>query len=303
MKIYKRIPKNFEIGKYFKKNDFLLYEGDAKNLFKDANEDPFIDFLVTSPPYNIGKSYERVAPLEEYFFNQKSILWELDKYIKDNANICYQIGNFINKDGSIFPLDFGFYKIFEELGYTLKNRIIWHFGHGFHAKKRFSGRYETILWYSKGKESTFNLDNIRVPSKYPGNTYYKGPKKGKKSSHDYGKNPSDLWIDIPHVRGNHVEKTYHPCQFPIALIQRLLRGLTNENDVVLDPFMGVGSAGAACAIEKRKFIGCDLESSYVKTAEQRINDALQGELKYRPLEKPIYDHKQSNLWKKFQKEK
>ena len=84
---------------------------------------------------------------------------------------------------------------------------------------------------------------------------------------------------------------------------KITQGLTNENDIVLDPFMGVGTAGAACAIEKRKFIGCDLDSSYVKTAEQRINDALKGELKYRPLEKPIYDHKQSNLWKKFQKEK
>ena len=110
-------------------------------------------------------------------------------------------------------------------------------------------------------------------------------------------NPSDVWLDIPHVVGNHVEKTDHPCQFPIALIVRLVRALTNEKDVVFDPYMGVGSAGAAANIENRKFIGADLDHNYVVTAKERIKNVFNGTIKYRPLSKPIFDHKLSPLSK------
>ena len=183
------------------------------------------------------------------------------------------------------------------MGYKLVNRIIWTFGHGFHATKRLSGRHEVILWYVKGNEYTFNLDGMRRPSKYPRKTYYRGPKKGQISSNIKGKNASDLWDDIPHVVGNHVEKTDHPCQFPIALPLRLIRGLTNKGDVVFDPYMGVGSAGAAALMEDRKFIGAEIDTNYVKTAKKRMIAAKKGELEYRHLSKSIFDHKKSNLSK------
>src|SRR5262249_45679680 len=86
-----------------------------------------------------------------------------------------------------------FYDIFKDAGFKLRNRIIWHFEHGLHASKRFSGRYETILWFTKSEDYTFNLDSVRVPSKYPGKLHYKGEKRGLPSGNPLGKNPSDLW--------------------------------------------------------------------------------------------------------------
>lgn len=132
--------------------------------------------------------------------------------------------------------------MFKEYKLQMRNRIIWHFGHGLHSKKRFSGRYEVVLWYTKSNEYTFNLDDVRVPSKYPGKRHFKGPKAGQLSGHPLGKNPDDVW-NIPNVKSNHVEKTSHPCQFPVGLIERLTLALTNKSELIFDPFAGVASAG------------------------------------------------------------
>ena len=150
-------------------------------------------------------------------------------------------------------MDIVYYDLFKNRGLKLRNRIIWHFEHGLHASRRFSGRYESILWFTKGKKYTFNLDSVRVPSKYPGKRNWKGPHKGQPSGNPLGKNPSDYWKvilqdwereiwDIPNVKANHPEKTVHPCQFPVELIERCVLALTNEGDWVLDPYSGVGSA-------------------------------------------------------------
>src|SRR6185437_8997101 len=100
----------------------------------------------------------------------------------------------------------------------------------------------------------FNLDAIRVPAKYPGKKHFKGPNAGKYSGNPLGKNPEDVWNadqyskhgndfwSIPNVKSNHVEKTDHPCQFPVGLIERLVLGLTNPGESVLDPYVGVGSS-------------------------------------------------------------
>ena len=128
-------------------------------------------------------------------------------------------------------------KSFKGFGLKLRNRIIWRFNHGLHCKKRFSGRYETILWFTKNDEYVFNLDPVRVPSKYPGKRHFKGPKRGQLSGNPLGKNPSDIWDvvqqdwedevwDIPNVKANHPEKTEHPCQFPVELVQRCVLALT-----------------------------------------------------------------------------
>jgi adenine-specific DNA-methyltransferase len=157
-----------------------------------------------------------------------------------------------------------------------------------HASRRFSGRHETILWYTKGTDYFFNLDAVRIPQKYPGKRHYKGPNKGKFSGNPLGKNPSDVW-NIPNVKANHIEKTAHPCQFPVALVQRLIRALTPDGGTVSDPFAGSGSAALAARIEGRSFIGCDLKQSYVEIANERIRKFDQGHLIHRPLETPIYE--------------
>jgi len=103
----------------------------------------------------------------------------------------------------------------KKYGLQLRNRIIWRFGHGLHASNSFSGRYKIILWFTKSDDYTFNLDAVRVPSKYSGKRYFKGPNKGQPSGNPLGKNPNDIWTTI------------------------------HEDDWILDPFAGVGSTVVA----------------------------------------------------------
>lgn len=277
-------------------NENRLYCMDVEKLLDVLPEEPIFDLVVTSPPYNIGKSYEKKQmPLEEYIEWQKRIIRKIDKRLKANGSICWQVGNYV-ENGSIIPLDIELAPIFKELGYHLRNRIIWHFGHGLHSKTRFSGRYEVVLWYTKSDEYTFNLDAVRVPAKYPGKRSYKGQNKGQLSCNPRGKNPEDVW-DIPNVKGNHVEKTEHPCQFPVGLIERLVLALTNEGDLVFDPFSGVASSGVAALLHRRVYWGCELMEEYIKISKERLEKTLTGEIRYRPFDKPIYDASTSYLSK------
>jgi adenine-specific DNA-methyltransferase len=214
--------------------------------------------IVTSPPYNIGKSYEKQASLESYLDGQTGVIEQLVRLLKPSGSICWQVGNYID-GGECYPLDIYFYPIFKKLGLKLRNRVVWHFEHGLHASLRFSGRYETLLWFTKTDDYVFNLDPVRVPAKkYPGKLHYKGEKRGLPSGNPLGKNPSDFWAflaqewdtgiwEIPNVKSNHPEKTAHPCQFPVELVERCVLAMTEEEDWVLDPFAGVGSSLVAAA--------------------------------------------------------
>lgn len=264
----------------------VLYEGDCLDLLRQIPNGT-AKLVVTSPPYNLGKEYEKRLHLDEYLKQQKEIITESVRVLNDEGSICWQVGNYVN-DGEIIPLDIILYPVFASLGLHLRNRIVWTFGHGLHASKRFSGRYELILWFTKSNNYTFNLDPIRVPQKYPQKKYFKGPKKGELSGNPLGKNPGDIW-DIPNVKANHVEKTIHPCQFPVELIERLVLSMTNENDWVLDPFMGVGTTAIAALIHNRKAVGSEIMSEYAVIAKERIEKASKGELQVRPMERPVYN--------------
>jgi adenine-specific DNA-methyltransferase len=242
---------------------------------------------VTSPPYNIGKEYEKKLDLEDYIEQQAVVIKECLRTLSTRGSICWQVGNYVD-NGSIIPLDAVLYPIFSNLGLKMRNRIIWHFEHGLHCSKRFSGRYETIVWFTKSEDYIFNLDPVRVPQKYPGKKYFKGPKAGQYSCNPLGKNPGDIWI-IPNVKSNHIEKTLHPCQFPVELIERLVLSMTNEDDWVLDPFLGTGTSIIAAIKHNRRGMGAEIKEEYRGIAYDRINHAEMGTLKTRPMDRPVYD--------------
>jgi len=246
-----------------------------------------IKLIISSPPYNIGKSYEKKDSLENYVSAQAQVISECVRLLHDQGSICWQVGNHV-QDGEVFPLDIILYRIFKDHGLHLRNRMIWHFEHGLHCSKRLSGRHETILWFTKSNNYTFNLDPIRVPSKYPNKRYFKGPKIGQLSGNPLGKNPGDVWI-FPNVKNNHVEKTEHPCQFPVELVERLVLSLTNRNDKVFDPYMGVGTAVVGAVKHGRYGLGCDVVPEYVNIAWERLHLLRAGLLKTRPMDKPVYD--------------
>jgi DNA modification methylase len=257
-----------------------------------------VQLVITSPPYNIGKSYETRVSIQDYLEGQKEVIAELVRVLNPKGSLCWQVGNYVNKS-EVFPLDIYYYNIFKEFGLKLRNRIIWHFGHGLHASKRFSGRYETLLWFTKSDTYVFNLDEVRVPSKYPSKKHFKGEKKGALSGNPKGKNPSDFWSflqqewdnglwDIPNVKSNHPEKTSHPCQFPVELVERCVLALTAEQDTVFDPYAGVGTALIAALKQGRKAVGVDRCEEYIFMGRERINKLQTGVLKTRPIGQPVY---------------
>jgi len=266
--------------------DFVLYEGDCLNLLSHV-PDEFVQLVVTSPPYNLGKEYERKINLETYLEQQSKVIQECIRVLHPSGSICWQVGNYVD-NGEIIPLDVLLYPIFASMGLHLRNRIVWHFGHGLHASKRFSGRYEVILWFTKTDSYIFNLDAVRVAQKYPNKKYFKGPKRGELSGNPLGKNPGDIW-EIPNVKANHVEKTPHPAQFPVELIERLVLSMTNENQWVLDPFMGSGTTAISALLHRRKAIGAEIYADYIRITKERIAQAESGALRIRPMERIVYD--------------
>lgn len=272
--------------RYEPKAQVTLFHGDCVDLLRQI-PDRAARLVITSPPYNIGKEYEKRLQFKHYLEQQEATIKEAYRTLADNGSLCWQVGNHVSTDGEIFPLDIYIYQICKKLGMKLRNRIIWCFEHGLHCKNRLSGRYENIVWFTKGDKYVFNLDPIRVPQKYPGKKAFKGPKKGEYTCNPLGKNPGDVWI-IPNVKHNHVEKTIHPCQFPIELVERLVLALTNRGDLVVDPYLGVGSAACAAVIHKRRAAGADLAMEYLDIARQRIELAVQGRLPRRPLGKLVY---------------
>lgn len=257
-----------------------IWHGSADRYL--ANIQPnSVDLIVTSPPYFVGKEYDTSSSVTDFTGELRLVLPSMLRALKPGGSICWQVGNHV-QNGRLTPLDA---IIVAELAgsseLTLRNRLIWTFGHGTHATKRFSGRHETILWYSKGDKYFFDLDAARVPQLYPGKRHYKGPKRGDWSGNPLGKNPGDVWDvgsvwDIPNVKAHHIEKTGHPCQFPTALVRRLVVALSPRGGLVVDPYLGSGSTAISALIEHRNVSGSDTELKYLKIAETRISSLVAG---------------------------
>lgn len=263
-----------------------------------------VQLVISSPPYNIRKKYERDGKrsLDQYVAWQTEVARLAIKCLRVNGSLCWQTGNYVN-EGEIIPLDSFFISIFRKMGLKLRNRIIWRFNFGLNADRRFSGRYETLLWFTKSDDYVFNLDPVRIPQIYPGKRHAasKGPSRaGLPSGNPLGKNPSDFWEflpsavfwsdpvwEIPNVKANHPEKSDHPCQFPMELVERCVLALTNPNDLVLDPFVGTGASCLAAVKHARSCIGIDKEAEFIAIAQARLELLRKGALPMRKFGQAI----------------
>jgi len=260
--------------------------------------------VVSSPPYNIGKEYERDSSrtLDEYIEWHRQILKRIFNLVEPDGNVCWQLGSFV-RDGAYLPLDIALYPVFAELGFKLRNRIIWRFNFGLNAEHRLSGRYETLLWFTKGDKYKFNLNPIRVPQLYPGKRHpatKAGEKAGKPSGNPLGKNPSDFWEfsadkhfvenpvwDLPNVKAKHPERTAHTCQFPIELAERCILAFSDEGDAILDPFVGSGTSIIAALKHRRYAVGIDRDASFLDIASERLRAFEDQTLSMRPSGKEV----------------
>lgn len=255
-------------------NDYgLIYNQDCQEgLRRLINSGVELDITITSPPYNIGKEYEKIMPLNEY------IDWLVD--------ICDTIYSLTKKDGS-FLLNVGYlsvegkgkavpitYLLWDKVKFYLQQEIVWNYGAGVAGKKFLSPRNEKVLWYIKDSENyTFNLDDIRDPDvKYPNQK-----KNGKLRCNTLGKNPSDVWQIAKVTSGtdrSSNERTNHPAQFPEDLIVRMVKGFSNENDLILDPFIGSGTTARTAMLNNRLFLGFEVNKTYIEIIAERLNQTL-----------------------------
>lgn len=264
----------------------VLFNGDCMELIRHI-PDCSVDLTLTSPPYCIGKEYERCQLVDDFIAAHEVLLPEIARITKNGGSICWQVGYHVN-DRALYPLDYSVFSIMSKIeGIKLRNRVIWTYGHGLHGTARLSGRHETILWFTKGDDYYFDLDAVRVAQKYPGKRHYKGPKKGELSGNPKGKNPGDVW-EIPNVKGNHIEKAGHPCQFPVGLAQRCVSGFCPADGLVFDPYMGSATTGVAAILGTRRFLGAEISPKYGKIAFSRLLRAYDGTVRFRPADRPIY---------------
>lgn len=244
-----------------------VVHGDALELLKEL-EDGSVDLTVTSPPYNIGKEYERVLPLNEYL--DWCALWmqEIHRVTKANGAFWLNLGYVeVPARAKALPL---VYLLWDRIPFYVVQEVVWNYGAGVACRQRFSPRNEKFLWCVKDpKDYVFNLDDVRDPDvKYPNQK-----KNGKLRCNPLGKNPSDVWL-FPKVTSgadrSSPERTAHPAQYPIAVVERIIRASSNEGDLVLDPFMGSGSTAEAAMRSGRRSLGFEILPEYLGIVEERL---------------------------------
>ena len=257
-----------KLGTPYYETDFcLLFCGDTLHMQKKMGSQYF-DSIITSPPYNIGKEYENIKPLNEYI--EWSIEWINDTttLLKSNGSLLLNLGYVpVEERGRAVPLT---YMLWDKVPMFLNQEIVWNYSAGVACKNYLSPRNEKILWYVKDSNSyVFNLDSIRDKNvKYPNSK-----RNGKLRVNTLGKNPSDVWEIAKVTTGKNrssAERTAHPCQFPTDLIDRLVLGFSNENAIVFDPFVGSGTTFESCIRNKRFCVGFELLPEYCEIAKQRI---------------------------------
>jgi len=246
---------------------FAIYCGDSVDLMRQL-PDACLPLTVTSPPYNIGKEYEQPLPLGEYLRWSEHWIEEVYRVTAETGAFWLNLG-YVSMPGEAkaIPLP---YLLWDRIPFYLQQEIVWHYKAGVAARKSFSPRNEKFLWYVKNPEDyTFHLDAVRDPDvKYPNQK-----KNGKLKCNQLGKNPGDVWQFAKVTSGaerSSKERTPHPAQFPLAVIDRIIKACSNPNEVVFDPFLGSGTTIEAAIRNGRCAIGFELNEQYVDVAARRI---------------------------------
>lgn len=252
-------------------SSFILYNGDCCELLPFLEKYTFsVNLTITSPPYNIGKEYESPLRLDDYINWCSKWMSKIYSITEPNGTFWLNVGylEVLNK-GLCVPIP---YLLWDKSPFYLIQEVVWKYGAGVTAKRRLSPRNEKWLYYIKdGNSYTFNLHEIRDPNvKYPNQR-----KNGKFRCNPLGKNPSDVWEFAKVTTGakrSSKERTGHPAQFPLRVVERIVRVSSNPLEIVLDPFAGSCSAGVAAAGLGRVFLGIEISQEYCQLAIERYEE-------------------------------
>lgn len=266
---------------YFETDTCILFCGDTLEMQGRAKHELF-DAIITSPPYNIGKEYENIKPLNDYI--DWSVQWILgsSKMLVPNGTLLLNLG-YVSIEGQAHAIPIP-YLLWDKVPLYLNQEIVWNYSAGVACKNYLSPRNEKVLWYVKdSKNYIFNLDAIRDKNvKYPNSK-----RNGKLRVNTLGKNPSDVWEIAKVTTGynrSSEERTPHPCQFPTDLIDRLVLGFTNIRGIVFDPFIGSGTTFESCIRNNRYCVGFEINPKYCEIAKNRIKNLQSQQLTLPPLE-------------------
>lgn len=240
-----------------------VYVGDCLHEL-DRVKDDSCRLIFADPPYNMGKN----------FGNNKDRWNTPGEYAKWCERWIDKCIDKLTPDGSIMIMGHPRYSAYivpyldSRLHYV--NQIIYYYSDGMPEKKNFERRYEVIMYYRKNESNfVFNVDDVRVPLK-----------RYDKTSNPNGKNPNDVW-EINRVRWNSKErvsryngKIAHLAQKPIRLMRRIILAVSNEGDLVLDPFMGTGTTLVAAKELSRASIGIEINPEYAAIAKKRMANAI-----------------------------
>ncbi len=262
----------------------LIYRGDCLELMQGLRESS-IDLTVTSPPYNIGKEYETRREIDDYLDWSERWIKQVHRLTRRTGAFWLNLGYLsVPGRGHAVPLP---YLVWERVPFFLLQEVVWNYGAGVSTKRMFTPRNEKFLWFVKNSGAyTFNLDAVRDPDvKYP---YQK--KNGKLRCNPKGKNPTDVW-HVPKVTSGKnrasTERTAHPAQFPLAVVQRIVLASSNPGELVLDPFLGSGSLAEGAVRTGRFFVGFEMRDDYVDIAAARLRK-MYRDLQIERLQQPLF---------------
>ena len=268
------------IGKpYFSDNGFILYHGDSPQLLAEMTRMRLsVNLTLTSPPYNIGKEYEPKRSISGYIEWCEHWLDLIYQLTDNKGSFWLNLGYLqIPEKGKNVPIP---YLLWDKTRFFLMQEVVWKYGAGVAAKKYLSPRNEKWLYYVKDPDNyVFNLDDIRDPNvKYPNSR-----KNGKLRCNPAGKNPSDVW-EFPKVtsgmRRSSRERTGHPAQFPLSVVERIIKASSAPADTVLDPFSGSSSAGIAAYAFGRVYVGIEASEEYCALSVERYKSFKEEKARY-----------------------
>lgn len=235
----------------------MLYNNDCITIMKSFPNNK-IDMIFADPPYflsNGGLSIHsgKIVSVNKGEWDKVSNYDDISLFNYTWLSECYRIlkvGGTIWVSGTMHNI-FDVEKNLKKIGFKIINIIIWRKidPPPLIYKNKFRFSYEFIIWASKGKNKTFNYDNMFVIN---------------------NSEMTDVW-DLPAVSMSEKKYGYHPTQKPECLLERIIIASTNEKDIVLDPFMGSGTTGSVAKRLNRYFIGIEKDTNYFNIAKQRIN--------------------------------
>ena len=233
--------------------------GDAINELKNI-PDRSVNLIVTDPPYNLNKDYGN---------NQDKL--EFDSYIGFSRQWLSEAKRVLSDDGTLYVfmgmryISYIYNILEQELGMNFNSWITWFYTQGIGKTKGFSPRHDDILMFTKDpKKFVFNLDDIRIPQKF-----YRSVNNMR------GANPGNVW-EFSHMHYCNRKRKKHPTQKPEGLFERMILASSNPGDVVLDPFVGSGTALRVCQQTRRCGIGIDINPEYVEMTLQRLKEEFCG---------------------------